>query len=408
MHSLASPSQFVPQSELVSRLLAHAASFSPYYRDQAWAARVRNKADLDSYGDIPITLKSVVRGNASSFLSLQFPEEDGAVTTEFTSGSTGEPLKVAHTQLHFRMNALKIQRLKTGWGLNGHMKYLALAATEADKPQGTVEERNFPNGRCLWTLHGLEATAALTFLRRCGATAVSGFPSLVHDMLKLAHERSVSLPLRLVSTYSEIVTDELREFTRQNFGCRILDRYGAVETSIIAAQCAACGEYHLADRHILFEILRNDGAPAAPGDIGRVLVTPLYNRAMPLLRYDIGDYVELSKNDSCARSYLSIRRIVGREKNIFKLADGRRFAPTIPGDVMPDLGIQKFKLIQTTPQDVELHYMAPAEIPDLTQEVAQRLIDYYLASVLRVTPMRVSDIPRGPGGKYLMHESRVD
>ena len=82
--------------------------------------------------------------------------------------------------------------------------------------------------------------------------------------------------------------------------------------------------------------------------------------------------------------------------------------PEISPAVMLGLGIRKFKLIQTTLRDVELHYVAAAEVPDLTQGAAQGLIDQYVAPIVRASPRRVSDIPRNPGGKLMIYESRVD
>jgi phenylacetate-CoA ligase len=397
-----------PGREFLDRLLAYCASASPYYRDQAWAARRRANGALDFHREIPITPKSAVRENTDSFHIPHVPEEDGAVVTDFTSGSTGEPIKILKTHLHFRMNIWENRRLKAGWGLERHRRILALEWTRPDKQSGSVTQHAFGDGGRRWRLYGPEDVSAVKLLHRTQATMITGFPSIVHETLKLAHEQSLGRSLRLVATKAEAIGPGLREFARQAFDCRVLDRYGAVEAGLIAVQCSACDEYHFADRHLLVEVVKDDDSPAAPGEVGRLLLTTLYNRAMPLLRYDIGDYVELSRNESCPRSNRSVRRIVGRERNIFKLADGRRLAPTLPAPAMLELGIRRFKLIQTTLRDVELYYVAAAEVPELTQEAAQRLIDHYVDPSVRADPRRVSDIPRNPGGKLVIYESKVE
>jgi phenylacetate-CoA ligase len=402
-----SPAVDLSPSAALAALLEHSAAFSPYYSEQPWAARLRRGATVEVFRDIPPTDKDIVRRDATAFYSRQVSPEDGKTGFIFTSGSTGEPMKIMTTQLHQRINVSENVRLRQGWRLHEHRNGLELCWIEKDKPSGQVDVVPLENGGRLWKLCGLEATAALDLLRRSSATYVSGFPSLVHEALRLCRAANVQLPLRLIATFGEVVSAEFREFARAHFDCPILDRYGSYETSVIAIQCAYCGDYHIADRHLLFEVLDDDGMPAAPGEIGRVAVTPLYNRAMPLLRYLLGDVVELGRENSCRQSKVSIRRIVGREKNMFKLVDGRRIAPMIPAEEMAELGLAYFKLVQTSLQDVELHYVPRDATVRLSEEAAQEVVDRNLSPLLRARPVALSAIPRSPGGKLLMHESFV-
>jgi phenylacetate-CoA ligase len=256
-------------------------------------------------------------------------------------------------------------------------------------------------------LYGLEAEAAADLLVQTASTRIHGYPSIIHSTLEVCFERSIRPPLRLITTYGEVVLPEFREFARNHFDCWIADHYGSVETGIIAAQCRDCGEYHFADRHLIPEVLKQDGTPAGAGETGKLIVTPLYNGAMPLLRYEIGDYVELGETSSCRSSNVSIHRILGRQLDTFKLPNGNRITPRIPPGVMSELQVRQFKLIQTAIESIELHYIPLNESMQLSSETAQNLVDRYLSPTLKVTPMRVSKIPRERDGKYLMHESKV-
>ena len=64
---------------------------------------------------------------------------------------------------------------------------------------------------------------------------------------------------------------------------------------IIALQCPSGGLYHLQSESVHVEILDEAGRPCAPGEIGRVIVSPLHNFAMPLLRYESGDYAPIRR-----------------------------------------------------------------------------------------------------------------
>jgi phenylacetate-CoA ligase len=73
---------------------------------------------------------------------------------------------------------------------------------------------------------------------------------------------------------------------------------------------------------VLVEILDAQGRPCRPGEIGRVVATPLHNVAMPLLRYELDDYAEVGQACACGRGLPVIRRILGRRQNMLRLPDG--------------------------------------------------------------------------------------
>jgi phenylacetate-CoA ligase len=299
------------------------------------------------------------------------------------------------------------RRLKRGWGFGDHRLIINVMNPQENHPIGSVEEEDLPNGVHRWKLYTVDTRAAYDLLRSTDATMVRGFPSVLRGALEHDAEASHTLPLRLVSTLSEVVPDELRDLVRGIPGCRLVDLYGCIEAGIIALQCHLCEAYHLADRHVIFELITDEGHPAKPGELGRVIVTPLFNRAMPLLRYESGDYAVRAKGGDCRLSSVALQRIVGRQHNLFKLPDGRRIMPRLPGRIAERLGLYRFKLFQRALGEVEFHYIPRDPATELPESVAQELIDMYMAPGFKVRCLRVADIPRAPGGKYFMHESFV-
>jgi len=394
-----------PKTALTA-MFSHAAVHSPYYRDQSWAARLRSGQAIP-FRDIPITEKSVVRANPAKFHSDFVPPEDGEVQSKYTSGSTGEPLHVRKTSRALQVNVMENMRLKQGWGFASHRLIANILNPQEDHPVGTLEEEDLPDGAHRWKLHTVDTRATFQLLRSTEATMVRGFPSVLRGALEHSVEESHVLPLRLVSTLSEVVPDELRELVRAIPGCRLVDLYGCIEAGIIALQCHLCGAYHPAARHVIFELISDEGRPARPGELGRVVVTPLFNRAMPLLRYETGDYAVRAKSNDCRVSPMALERIVGRQQNLFKLPDGRRIMPRLPGRVAERLALHRFKLFQKALGEVEFHYIPRDPDAEVAESVAQELIDMYMAPGFKVRCVRVAEIPRTPGGKYFLHESFV-
>ena len=394
-----------PKRPLVA-MLSHAVVHSPYYREQDWAERLRAGRAIP-FRDIPITAKSVVRAQTARFFSDFVPPDDGAVETKHTSGSTGEPLHVRKTDRAVGINLRENMRLKQGWDFQSHRLVVSVLNPQEDHPIGTLEEQDLPHGAHQWNLHTVDTRAVFDLLSRTSASMVRGFPSILLGALEHGVEASQTLPLRLVRTVSEVVPDELRALVRQIPGCRLVDLYGCIEAGIIAMQCHLCEAYHPAQRHLIFELITDEGRRAGPGEMGRVIVTPLFNRAMPLLRYETGDYALRAKSNDCPLSRVALERIVGRQQNLFKLPDGRRIMPRLPGRVAERLALRKFKLIQTSLADVELHYIPRDPQAEVAQNLAQELVDTYMAPGFKVRCVRVTELPRAPSGKYLLHECLV-
>jgi phenylacetate-CoA ligase len=108
------------------------------------------------------------------------------------------------------------------------------------------------------------------------------------------------------------------------FACPVYERYGAWEAGAIAHQCPEERLFHVASENVLVEIVRPDGRPVAPGERGHILVTPLRNRAMPLLRYRIGDLAEapLESGCACGRPLPLLGKLLGRSNDLLRTAAG--------------------------------------------------------------------------------------
>jgi phenylacetate-CoA ligase len=157
----------------------------------------------------------------------------------------------------------------------------------------------------------------------------------------------------------------------------------------------------------MVEVLDDSDRPVRPGRMGKVVVTPLFNRAMPLVRYETGDYAVVAEGPACPRSSLSLARICGREKNLFKMPDGRKIVPTLDPQLIIDTGLKHFKLVQRTLTDIEFQYVPRDPAQELSQERAQELVDACMSAGFKVSCLKVSEMPRAASGKFLMHESLV-
>jgi phenylacetate-CoA ligase len=157
----------------------------------------------------------------------------------------------------------------------------------------------------------------------------------------------------------------MREYFDQRWKLPLTDVYTARETGYMALQCPDGDGYHAQSESAFVEVLNENGTPCAAGEIGRVVVTPLHNFAMPLIRYDIGDYAEVGPQCSCGRGLPVLRRILGRTRNILRLPDGSMRWPTLGTDKLPDIApISRIKVIQKSLTEIEVRLIAMRPFSD--------------------------------------------
>ncbi len=114
-----------------------------------------------------------------------------------------------------------------------------------------------------------------------------------------------------------------RTLIEEVFGCRVFNRYGCREVSVIASECAEHAGMHVMAEGLYVEVVRGD-RPAQPGELGAVLVTDLLNLAMPLVRYRIGDMAAVEDGGcACGRGLPRLRTVEGRVTDFLVGTDGR-------------------------------------------------------------------------------------
>jgi phenylacetate-CoA ligase len=193
-------------------------------------------------------------------------------------------------------------------------------------------------------------------------------------------------------------------------GCKVTNRYGCEEVSLIACECERHQGLHVNADGVYVEILR-DGRPARPGEAGSVIVTDLTNRAMPLLRYQVGDVAVMSERTCpCGRGLSLLERVEGREADYVVTAAGElisgislteNFALEVPG-------IAQLQIIQETVRHFLFRVVRGPEFgPDSLQRIKSLVVQRFGTGVTFQCEY-VERIPQEPSGKYRFCISRVE
>ena len=334
------------------------------------------------------------------------PASHGATSAMQSSGSTGTPVRFMNSRIttyfyyannlrHYRWHEYDPAARYAGIvRLNAAQQKLS----EAGKPVPWM--MGYATGPHFYFDIGRPVSEQLAWLQEVQPQYLTTYPSNLRNLLD--HCNQGSLPfLRAITTMSEVLNDETRAACEATLGVPVQDIYSAQEIGIAALQCPSDGGYHVMSESVLPEILDEAGMPCAPGEVGRVIATPLQNFITPLIRYELGDFAEVGEPCACGRGLPTVRRFLGRVRNILVLPGGEKIWPSFGSRGLTAIApIRQHQLVQKTRTDLEAHLVVERT---LTKDEEAQLTAHLTARLPEMMHLRfvyVDAISRGPGGKF--------
>src|SRR5690606_4833157 len=112
-----------------------------------------------------------------------------------------------------------------------------------------------------------------------------------------------------------------RKTIEKVFKTKLIDTYGG-DAVVVSGQCKY-GNYHIQNLGAIVEFVDDKYKKVADGKMGRILITDLHNKAMPLIRYEIGDLgIKKKGKCKCGSSFSMMEQLLGRDTDIIKLSNG--------------------------------------------------------------------------------------
>lgn len=396
------------QRPLLTRLLRHARATTAFYRARLAFDCDSPEAIEDAWSSIPILTRVDANANREALTSNAIPPETGETIREETSGSTGLPFEFLKSGLTVAATQALTERMFRWWMIDGN-KCLARIAYDRNKtapPPDGMTSVGWHSSGTAGLVHHLDAAAGtdlqLDWLRVRRPDYLAAFSTNLHRLALRAMERRLDLRFERIISFGTRVDPAIRIDCRSAFGAEIVDSYGSQEVGHVATQCPECGEYHLAVEASRIEILRDgDNRPAKPGEGGRIVATPLYNYAMPLIRYDMGDYAEAGTNNpKCSRGLPTIRRILGRARNRLRFVDGTVAWPELADFQFRDLLRYKdLQLVQTALDHIEVRYVPDGDRSADAGDAIETRVRDVLKQPIRVTLVPLDTLGRITYGK---------
>jgi phenylacetate-CoA ligase len=404
---MASPLQLeLLQVGRLKRILAHAAATVPHYQERlnkkSWES-VR-AGDWSAFSGLPVTEKATLRSNPSKFLSGGRPDRNWIEWN--TSGTTGSPM-----QLYYQPDAVSrqyayVERYREQAGVSRFLRraqFTGKMIVTGERPKRLWRYDWANRALLLSSVHLNSETIPkyLDALERFEPAYLSGYPSAIYLLAQHAlRYRKRTLRIPAILTSAETLGEEQRETIETAFSGKVFDQYGQTEMQSFWFEC----RYRRMHAHPLFgvtEIVTQDGRPCRPGEVGDVLLTGLINRAMPLIRYRVGDRAAWADSERCpcGRNMPMIESIEGRlEDYLFSKQRGwvGRMDPAIKGVE----GVVECQLLQEVPDSIRVLCVPAPEFKTESRLKLESNLRSRLGSEMRIDFQIVDQIPRGANGKF--------
>jgi len=408
------------QLRQLNALAAHAYRTVPLHCRRLDAAGIdpAHPITLADWRRLPVLTRKDLQQSEAELASSAVPREHGELLTTKTSGSTGMPVTVRGTVFDaWVFKAITLRHYL--WHPHDFTgKFVSIRRSEdADYPEGRAQPRwgdtaTFPfvTGPAATLSISASISQQAEWLERQDPDYLLTYPSNLLFLAAHCRSHGIALPhLEHVTTIGEVLNHEAREACRKAWDAPVIDVYSAQEVGAIAYKCPEHEHFHVQAESILVEVIDAAGAPCAPGQIGRAVVTPLYNYAMPLLRYELGDYAEVGEPCSCGRGLPVLKRILGRERNsLLVTPTGERYWPAFGSRKFTQIApVVQHQFVQKQRDWIEGRLVTRRPLTAAEEDALRAHVLSRLPWRFRLTFSYCDEIPRNAGGKFENFVSEV-
>ncbi len=384
---------------------------NPFY------AELAKSASISDWNSLPVLTKNDLQQPLVNRLSRGFSRSN--IYVNKTSGSGGHPFIFAKDKF---THALTWAMIKNRFAWQGIDLNKSLQARFYGIPLDTYgyqKERlkDRLSSRYRFPIFDLSDKKLEQFLQKFKNTPfdyINGYTSSIVLFAKYLQRKGVLLKelcptLKVCMVTSEMLFEIDKNLLETQFGVPVVNEYGASELDLIAYTNTE-NQFIVNSETLFVEILDEYNNTVPNGQSGKIVITSLFNKAHPFIRYDIGDTGSFSENSTFRKPVL--KELIGRTNDAALLPSGK----TVPGltfyyvtkSIIEDDGnVREFVVVQTEKEAFEINYVSEKTLSQNEEMEIQKAMETYLESGLNLTLKRVEALDRSRRGKLKQFTSLV-
>lgn len=412
MKSLPLSEIVVRQNQRLKDMVGFAYDNSVYYKKLFDLHGVVPKEvnSIEDLSDLPLFTKDIARQYYSEIKSSAFNEDQ--LFSASTGGSTGKPMKFVRDQecVYQRIAQDRFfDKLYLNYDVGDKMAYFVSASHHVEVTSKL--KRWFKNATCDRTLAFDPSNITNEYLKEFTSEylkfkpkVIKCFPNSLTIFAKYIKDNNISLPpVESISCTGETLYIKQRELFEEVFGGKVFEKYGSKECGVACCECSQHDGMHLFSESAIVELLSEDGKPVSDGETGRVVITDLFNRGFPLIRYDIGDLAvayPIDEQCSCGSQFPRLKKLLGRDRDILFDHLGNPKPGYLFVNIIDKLELDaQFQVHQHESRDVTVR-IANKKIQQQDLEKIKKEYLRILGGDITVTVDYVDGIARDKSGKY--------
>ncbi len=389
-----------------------------HLKNNAFYKSFANDVDVSDWNTVPIMTKKDLQKPLNERLSKGFTKK--AIYINKTSGSSGDPFIFAKDKFCHALTWAVIQN-RFGWfNLDfNNSKQARFYGIPLDK-KGYYKERfkDKLSSRFRFSIFDLSDSAFEKHLEKFKSTTfdyINGYASSIVQFAKFIKKKNYILKdicptLKACVVTSEMLFEDDKKLIETQFGVPIINEYGASELDLIAFENPS-GNWQVNSESLFVEILDENNTVLPYGEEGRIVITSLYNKAHPFIRYDIGDVGMLSKESTLKTPILE--KLIGRTNDIAILPSGKKAAGLtfyyITKSILEDDGkVKEFVIEQLKSNTFKIIYVSSEVLSDEKRKIITDEMENYLEKGLQIIFEKRDQLVRSKSGKLKQFTSYLN
>ena len=389
-----------------------------HLKNNAFYRQLCKDRNMAIWNELPVLTKADLQQPLSQRLADGYTEKN--VFVNKTSGSSGTPFIFAKDKFSHALTWASTIHLFGQHSINFNYSYQArfygipkdFIGYKKERLKDTLSSRyRFP----IFDLSDIELEKILKKFQKEKFDYINGYTSSIVLFAKFLESKKVVLKdicptLKACFVTSEMLFPEDKKLMERQFGIPIINEYGASELGIIAFQNPK-GDWHINSETLFVEILDENNQPVADGTEGKIVVTSLYNKAHPFIRYDIGDMGIFDEKSTPKNKIL--KNLTGRTNDIAILPSGKKSPGLtfyyVTKSIIEDNGtVKEFVVKQTKIDTFEIEYVSAKPLNEAQIQKIEEAITLYLEPNLTVLFSRKDFLKRTKNGKLKQFVSLID
>lgn len=384
---------------------------NPFYQ------HLLNGKSSENWNDLPVLTKKDLQQPLSERLSKNYSEKN--IFVNKTSGSSGHPFIFAKDKYCHAMTWASII-YRFGWfDVDFNASYQARFYGIPLDFFGNKKERlkDFFGRRFRFSIFDLSDAfleEVLLKFRKKKFDHINGYTSSIVLFAKFLERKNIVLKdicptLKACFVTSEMLFEEDKILMKKQFGIKIINEYGASELDLIAFENKN-GEWQVNSETLFVEILDENNQPVENGKEGKIVITSLYNKAHPFIRYEIGDIGILDEKSTFKKPIL--KKLIGRTNDFAQLPSGKKspgltFYYITKSIIEDDGNVKEFVIKQTKIDSFQVEYVSEKELSEEQILKIEEAISLYLEPNLKFIFIRKSVLERTNRGKLKQFSSLI-